>query len=157
MSIASISAAPYVPLFKRDVRRMLEIAQVNSNDIVYDLGSGDGRMLVMAARKFEASECVGFEISFLPYLISKIKILLLGHNKKIKVIPKNLYTQNLKQATVITCFLLPHALKKLGPKFATELKPGTRIVSYAFRIPGLKRLKKDKPNPKSTAIHLYVV
>jgi len=157
MAVASLSAAPYVPLFKRDVHRMLQIAKVNSNDIVYDLGSGDGRMLVCAAKKFKAKKCVGFEISLLPYVISKIKIACLGLKERVDVIPKNLYNQDISQATVITCFLMPKSLKKLVPKFKKELKPGTRIVSYAFAIPGLEPIAKDKPKPKLTAIYLYKI
>lgn len=157
MAIAALSAAPFVPLFKRDVRRLLDLAEVGPADTLYDLGSGDGRMLIMAVKEFKAKNCVGFEISLLPYLLSKIKILCLGLKQKIKIIPKNLYAQNLKQATVITCFLMPRALKKLSPKLKKELTPGARIVSYAFAIPGLECVKKDKPNPKRAAIYLYKI
>lgn len=155
MAFAAISAAPFVPLFKRDVRRLLKLAQAGPTDIVYDLGSGDGRILITAVKEFKVGKCVGFEISLLPYIISKIKILALGLNKKIKIIPKNLYNQDISQAKVVTCFLFPNTMKKLAPKFQKELSPGTRIVSYAFPIPELKLVKKDKPNQKTTAIYLY--
>ena len=155
MAWAALSAAPYVPLFKRDIRRMLKLAKAGPSDIIYDFGSGDGRILITASKEFKVKKCVGFEISFLPYIFSRIKILVLGLNKCIDIIPKNFYNQNINKATIITCFLTPKAMKKLGPKFQRELKPGARVVSYAFSIPSLNPVKVDKPTPKSTSIYLY--
>lgn len=155
MAVAAISAAPFVPLFKKDIRRMLKLAQAGSADTVFDLGSGDGRILIIASKEFKVGQCVGFEISFLPYIYSKIKIFILGLNNKVDIIPKNFYNQDIKNATVITCFLTPKAMKKLSPKFQQELKPNTRVISYAFHIPNLKPAKVDKPDSKSTTIYLY--
>lgn len=148
------SAAPWVPLWKKDIRRMMKLAKVSPKDIVYDLGAGDDRILIIAAKEFGA-EAVGFEIATLPYLIAYIKIRLRGLKNKIQLKYRSFYNQNFFQADVICAFLTPQAMKKLKPKLEKETKSGCRIVSYAFKIPGWQPTIIDKPNKKTTAIYLY--
>jgi hypothetical protein len=156
LAYAGISAAPWVPLPQREIRRMLKLARVGPGDLVYDLGSGDGRILILAAQEFGARG-LGFEISALPYIFSKIRIWLSGLNQKIKIKYASFYSHDLGGAKVITVFLTPMAMKKLSPKFKKELKPGTQIVSYAFALKDWQPLKIDKPDPKIMAIYLYQV
>ncbi|RJR31284.1 hypothetical protein C4569_02465 [Candidatus Parcubacteria bacterium] len=156
LAYAGISAAPWVPLWKSDVRRMLKVARLKPGELLYDLGSGDGRMLIIAAREFKA-KAVGYEISLLLYLISYIKIFLvnLRIENKIKINYSSFYSADLSQADVICAFLTPMAMKKLKNKFENELKPGCRIVSYAFSVPGWQAEIADKPNPKKSTVYLY--
>lgn len=154
MAWASLSAAPFVPLRRRDVKRLLDLAQVKPGEVVYDLGSGDGRILIMASRKFRARAC-GFEISLLLLFWSRLWILLSGQSKNIKVSFKSFYKENLNRARVVTCFLTQKAMRRLEPKFEQELRPGSRVVSYAFALPSRKPDGVDKPSPKLATVYLY--
>ncbi len=149
-----ILAAPWVPLRKRDIKRMLALADLRSGQIMYDLGCGDGRLLIAAYKQYNARP-IGFEISVFPYLIAKIKIFFLGLGSKVTVKYQNFYNYNLADADAVTMFLMPKAFKKLKPKLLAELKPGCRIVSYTFKIPDLQPEAVDKPNPKDLSIYVY--
>ncbi|MBU4332273.1 SAM-dependent methyltransferase [Patescibacteria group bacterium] len=154
MAWAGVSGAPFVPLWKKDVFRMLRLAEVKPGEMLYDLGAGDGRILITAVRDFKA-QAKGFEISFLPYWIGRLRILLSGCWKSITFKSRDFYKEDLSQADVVVCFLSPWAMKKLEPKFARELGPGTRVVSAAFALPNRKPDKTDKSEPKRVAIRLY--
>ncbi|MFA6254681.1 MAG: hypothetical protein WC675_01455 [Patescibacteria group bacterium] len=152
--LGGISAAPWVPLWKDDIRRMMKIAEVKPGEIVYDLGAGDGRIIIIAATEFGA-KATGFEIATLPYLLGYTKIILRGLAGKVKLKYANFFSQDLSQADVICMFLTPPAMKKIKPKLEKETKPGCRIVSYAFSLPGWPPKIVDKPNPKKATIYLY--
>ncbi|MBU1164015.1 class I SAM-dependent methyltransferase [Patescibacteria group bacterium] len=157
-TFAGISAAPWVPLWKSDIRRMLKVAKVQDGEHVYDLGSGDGRILLIAAKEFNAKS-TGFEISVLPFFVSYIKIVIanLKTKYKIKIKFKSMYAQDLSEADVITMFLTPMATKKLKPIFSKGLKKGCRIVSYAFSIPGWEPDEVSKPAKNKTSVYLYKI
>ena len=154
LAYAGISAAPWLPLWKKDVRRMLQLAQVQPGETVYDLGAGDARILIAAAQVFKA-KAVGFECSLLPYFMGYINIILHGVTARVSLKYRNFFNQNLSHADVICTFLTPKAMEKLKSKLLDEAKPGCRIVSYAFALPGLEATTIDKPAEKITAIYLY--
>lgn len=151
---AGISAAPWVPLWKTDVRRMLKLAEVKPGETVYDLGAGDGRIIIMAAKEYQA-KAIGFEFSILPYLLGYIKILVSGLRGKAWLKYADFFKQDFSQADVICIFLTPAAMEKLKPKLQKEKKPSCRIISYVFSIPGWQPEKIDKPNKNSAAIYVY--
>lgn len=155
-AVAGMKAAPYVPTFQRDVRRMLKLAGVKPDELVVDLGAGDGRFLITAAREFGATG-VGYEISLLPWLIAQIRIAVAKLRRQVRVSYKDFYRVSLRDANVVTCFLTPMAMKKLEPKFQAELRPGTRVVSYAFKLPTWQPASVDKPTPTSTPVFVYRV
>src|SRR5690242_8843318 len=129
----AFKAAPFVPTRQADVVRMLELAEIKPGERVFDLGAGDGRFLVTAARRFRAQPS-GYEISLIPYLIGKLRLALAGlPTSAIKF--QDFFRVDLSSADVVMCFLTPMAMAKLVPKFQKELRPGTRIVSYAFSLP----------------------
>ena len=148
------SAAPWVPLWRRDVRRMLALAEIKPGEKLIDLGAGDGRIIVMAARRYQAN-AVGYEIAILPFFFGYIRIILTGTHGRAELKYKNFFHQDLGQADVITAFLTPQAMEKLKPKLETETKPGCRVVSYAFAVPGWQPTKIDKPNQNASRIFLY--
>lgn len=152
-ALGGILAAPWVPLWKKDIKRMLELAEVKPGEIVYDLGAGDGRIIIMAAKDFGA-KAVGFEVAVLPFLWGYIKIKLLGLSRKAELRYNNFFNQDFGKADVICVFLTPEAMKKLKPKFQKEIKPNCRIVSYAFKIPDWKPSQISKA-AKETSIYLY--
>ena len=121
----------YVPTPEAVVEAMLQVANVTKNDVVYDLGCGDGRIPVTAARKYGARG-VCFDID--PERIKEANANVAKNNvgNLVRVVHADLFEQDLSGASVITLYLLPSLNVKLMPKLMKELKPGTRIVSHAF-------------------------
>lgn len=143
--------APWWRTNKKVARAMCRLAKINKNDIVYDLGSGDGTSLIVAAKEFGA-KCVGIEIDPLRYLFSKIRFKINGLNAKVKIIKSNFHEINISDASVIFVYLVPSALNRLLPKFRKELKKGTKIVSYKYEINSPLK-KYDKEND----LRLYAI
>jgi len=154
---AGLVAAPWLPVFKKDIRRVVQVADVQEGDVVYDIGSGDGRILVAIANSSKARRIIGYEISFLLYVWSKLRIWFRGFSKLIEIRGDNFLSRDLSSANVVFCFLTPKAMKKLAPKFKKELKKGTRIVSYSFSLPGWEPVETNRPDDKSMPIFKYVV
>jgi SAM-dependent methyltransferase len=125
--------APYVPSPPEVVERMLALAAVTRTDVVYDLGSGDGRIPIAAARKFGARG-VGFELN--PRLVeeSRANAKAAGVEGLVEFREQDALTADLSQATVVTLYLLSSANAKLRPILTRQLKPGARIVSHAFSM-----------------------
>ena len=134
--------APWVPSGRRIVRKMLTMADVKPGELVYDLGSGDGRVLAMAARRFGA-RAVGIEIDPLRYVWSRMLVALLGLRGQVHVVYGNLFDQDLTRADVVTCYLLQGTNDKLAEKLGRELHPGARVVSNTFTFPGLELICQD--------------
>lgn len=123
----------YVPTPPAVVEAMLNVAQVKSTDIVYDLGSGDGRIPIAAAQKYGARG-VGIDINPERIKEANANAVAAKVTDKVKFMNADLFETNISEATVVTLYLLPTLNEKLRPKLLKELKPGTRIVSHAFRM-----------------------
>jgi SAM-dependent methyltransferase len=123
----------YVPTPQPVVDAMLELAQVKRTDVVYDLGSGDGRIVITAAKKYGASG-VGIEID--PALVKKARdnAAAAGVGGRVRFMTQNLFTTDLSKASVVTLYLLQSINERLRPKLVRELKPGTRVVSHVFNM-----------------------
>ena len=107
-------------------------------DTLVDLGSGLGNTLLVASKIFKARS-IGYEISPLPYIISKMRTI---KNKNIQIIQANIFEADIKKATVIFCYLLPKLLASLAPKLKSACQTGAIIISPVFQIKGLKLDKK---------------
>lgn len=127
--------APYVPTPQHMVRRMLELADVNEDDVVYDLGSGDGRIVIMAAKEFGA-QGVGIEIDRDLVERARFRARQAGVANRVKFRRGDLFDADLADATVVALYLWPHMNERLRPKLQSELAPGARVVSYDFGIDG---------------------
>lgn len=123
----------FVPTRQDVADEMLTLARVTEKDIVYDLGSGDGRILVLAAQKFGARG-VGVELE--PGLVEISRQVAREGEvaDRVTFIEGDLFTADISEATVVTLFLSPGVNRRLEPKLKRELKPGTRIVSHQFGI-----------------------
>jgi ribosomal protein L11 methylase PrmA len=121
----------FVPTPQEVVDAMLEVAKVTKNDVVYDLGSGDGRIPVTAAKKYGA-RAVGIDIDPQRIKEANANAEAAGVTANVKFMNADLFTTDISQASVVTLYLLPSLNVKLMPKLKAELKPGTRIVSHAF-------------------------
>ncbi len=135
--------APYVPTPSETVRRMLGVAEVGSEDVVFDLGCGDGRVLVMAVEEFEVKRAVGYEISRQICRLALSEVLRHGLGNKIKVINGDLFEANLSEASVITLYLNPSANEQLKPKLEKEARIGARVISRNFAMVGWRTVRKE--------------
>ena len=123
---------PYVPTTETAVKAMLDLAQVKSSDIVYDLGCGDGRIVIAAAKSYGARG-VGIDIDPVRIREAKKNANQAGVESRVEFREQDLFQANFREATVVTLFLLPSINKRLLPQLQA-LKPGTRIVSNTFEI-----------------------
>jgi len=123
---------PYVPTLPEIADEMLKLANVGRDDVVYDLGCGDGRLVITAVKKFGAKRGVGVDID--PQLIkeSSENAREAGVADRVKFIEQDLFKSDISEATVVLLYLLPELNLRLRPKLWAELRPGTRIVSNAF-------------------------
>jgi SAM-dependent methyltransferase len=122
---------PYVPTPQEVVDRMLGLARVGKNDVVYDLGCGDGRIVVTAARRFGARG-VGIDLNPERIAEARANAKKAGVDGRVDLRVADLFQTDLSPATVVTLYLLPDVNLKLRPRLWQQLKPGTRVVSHAF-------------------------
>ena len=122
---------PYVPTPPDVVEQMLRLATVHKGDVVYDLGCGDGRIVIMAAEKFGAN-ATGVDIDPERIKEARENAQKAGVTDRVKFVQGDLFTAQIKPATVVTLYLLPSVNEKLKPRLLSELKPGTRVVSHSF-------------------------
>lgn len=123
----------YIPTPQPVVEAMLELAKVKSTDVVYDLGSGDGRIVITAAKKYGARG-VGIEID--PALVAKARqnAAAAGVAGRVRFVTQDLFKADLRPATVVTLYLLQSLNERLRPKLVRELRPGARVVSHVFNM-----------------------
>lgn len=126
---ASVSSAPWVPTWRRDVERFLKLAQLKPSERFYDLGCGDGRLVRAAANA--GAIAIGFECSILPYVLAKLRV---GRSGSVRY--ANFWSADLSDADVVYCFLMPKVYPKLKEKLERECKPGTRIILYVWPMEG---------------------
>jgi SAM-dependent methyltransferase len=124
---------PYVATPEAVVEELLELANVGARDIVFDLGSGDGRIVIAAARRFGARG-VGIEIDPERIREATENAGHAGVGHLVRFVEGDFFTADLREATVVTLYLLPEVNRQLLPKLLAELRPGTRIVSYKYAL-----------------------
>ena len=124
---------PYVPTPHSIVERMLALAEVGPNDVVVDLGSGDGRIVITAAQQFGARG-VGIEIDRTLIAEAQEKAAKAGVAARVRFVARDLFDADLREATVLTLYLLPETNRKLLPKILDEMRPGTRVVAHRFAV-----------------------
>jgi predicted RNA methylase len=138
----------FVPTPQEVVDAMLKMAKVGANDVIYDLGSGDGRIPITAAKTYGARG-VGIDID--PQRIREANANAQREmvTDKVRFLNQDLFTTDISEATVVTLYLLPSLNLKLLPKLNRELKPGTRIVSHAFDMGDAKPVQTENINGRT--------
>lgn len=148
--------APYVPTPQILVERMLEAGHVKPGDMVYDLGSGDGRIVITAAQKFGA-KAVGVEIRADLCRIATEKIKSLGLDDRVQMVQGNALHVDLSPADVVTLYLLTSSNELLKPNLEKYLKPGARVVSNEFPIKGWRPIDTVRMTTGSNLQHIIYV
>ena len=141
---------PYIGIPKKSVREILAFGELDSSDIFYDLGSGDGRVLTAAAEYFKIARAAGFEMAPLPYFISRIRIALKRLGEHITIHYKSFLKADLSSASFVYVYLYRELLnEKVAPKLARELRHSTKVLSCSSpidttRYPQFHLLKTSK-------------
>jgi SAM-dependent methyltransferase len=149
---------PFVPTPLDVAQKMLEVAKVQPDDVVYDLGSGDGRIVILAAQKFGA-HAVGVELNSDLYEESSERIRKLGLQGRAQILHENMFEVNVRHATVVTLYLLTAVNERLRPMLERQLRSGARIVSHDFQVPGWQPEQTVEMNSKAGVpykIFLYI-
>jgi SAM-dependent methyltransferase len=151
--LESKKIVPFVPSPQEVVDKMIELADVQKDDVVYDLGSGDGRIVITAAKK--GAKAVGFDID--PQLVkeSRENIRKAGVEDRAEIRNQDILTVDLSPASVVTMYLLPDVNLKLKPNLLRQLKPGSRIVSHAFDMGDWKPDKTERVNGRT--VYLWTI
>lgn len=153
MLLALWLGAPLVPTKPTVAKRMIDLLALKPGQKLFDLGSGDGRLLILASKK--GIKATGIEINPYVWLLSQIVVFLSGTSSLVKIILGNYWNTKLVDVDGIVVYGLPSIMGKLSKKLKTELKPGTKIISNSFQIPNLKFLKEAVVS--GTRIYLYRV
>jgi SAM-dependent methyltransferase len=136
---AAVISGPFVPSARKRTQSMLKLANVKSDDIAYDLGFGDGRLIFAAAKN--AKKAIGYELSIPLYLFGLLRKLF--SRSKVSIRYGNIWNQDYRDADVVFCYLLPKAMTRFYKDVWPTLKPGTRVISNAFSIHEIKPIETD--------------
>ena len=134
---------PWVPTAHDRVRRALEMVDLRPDELLYDLGAGDGRIILMAAEEFGA-RAIGIEASPLQYAFTWLRIYFSGIKEKVSVRRENFYRANFSDADVVFAYLTSDQAIRLQDDLADQLKPGARVVAVAFDFPDWKPNEFDE-------------
>ncbi|MBI3682460.1 MAG: class I SAM-dependent methyltransferase [Acidobacteria bacterium] len=149
------SLAPFVPSPQNIVEHMLDAAALKPGETVFDLGCGDGRILITAARKYRA-KAVGVELSPKLAQMARDTVQRNGLKDSVTVIEGNLLDVDLSGADVVTLYLLTESNSRLRPNLEKYLKPGARVVSHDFEIRGWKPARVEEVQAHRRAHKIYV-
>jgi len=148
---AGVRAAPWVPMWSKDMERVLRVAKIQPGQVVYDLGCGDGRLLEAAAR--EGAIAKGFEISLLPYVMAKVRFAL-HRTKNASVRFADFWNVDIRDADAVFFFLTPKIYKKMQSKCERELKPGAVVIAYVWPFDGWEATTIDRM-PGQPDVYMY--
>lgn len=150
-----VKDVPYVPTPQAVVNRMLELASVGPKDVVYDLGSGDGRLVISAVRDRNARRAVGIDIDPERIQESLANAESAGVTDRVTFREGNIFEEKFDEATVITMYLLSSVNRRLRPRLLSELEPGTRLVSHAFDMADWQPDVHDTVDDEGRTFHVY--
>lgn len=152
LAVPMLHGLPWIPTRRKRILRALEMARVQPGEVVFDLGAGDGRVLIAAARECEA-RAVGVEISPLHCAVAWIRARLSGVGGRVQIRLGDYHKADLRQADVVFAYLTRREAPRLAPILQTQLRPGARVVTISFDFPGWRPEAFDREN----LIFLYVM
>lgn len=154
--ISSLSFAPWLPTWKKDLPRIFALADLKQGETFYDLGCGNGKAVIYAAENYPV-KAIGLEYALPLYFICKLRLFFLK-NENIVFKYKNLFKVDLSQADVVYVFGMSSTIRdKLKQKLFNELKPGARVISYVFAFKDWQPKIISKPQEKDIEIYLYEI
>jgi len=133
-----VKGAPFVPTGKKNVEKMIKMVDLKPGKVLMDLGSGDGRILIIGAKT--GAKCVGVEINPVLYHLSKLRTI---RKDNIEIRREDLWQTNLSQVDVLTIYFINHKMDRLHKKIVSEMKPGSCVISYGFKFPNWQPAEKD--------------
>lgn len=148
LTLAFVTGAPFVPSTSQTANKMIELSDLKKSMKVYDLGSGDGRLLKLAANR--GAYATGFEINPFLVLFTKIRFYFSPYRKLVKIHWSNFWKADFHDADVVFVYLLPWKMEKLEKTLRSKLKKGSLIVSNSFVFPDWPVLRQDRET------HVYV-
>lgn len=152
---AGVSAAPWVPTRRKELKLLLDDMPDPGQGPVIDLGAGTGTILLAVARKYPHARCIGYEISLLPWIVSVLRAWWSPRQyRNVRFRLQSLYRANLSDATVVTCFLLPDSYKKIVPALKGKLQPEAHLAVLGWEFPGVP-LEKKSEMPETLPIYWY--
>lgn len=146
---------PFVPTPQPVVDKMLALAEVGPSDVVYDLGSGDGRLVISAVRDRKARRGVGIDIDPERIRESNANARQAGVNEQVTFREGNIFAEKFDEATVVTMYLLTSVNRRLRPRLLADLEPGTRLVSHAFDMGDWKPDVHETVDVEGRTYHVY--
>lgn len=152
LAYAAGAGAPWVPTWKKDFERIFKLANLKPEETFIELGCGNGRVCRAVAARTNA-RVIGVELSLLQFLIAVFQAKL-SRLKNIQIKFGNAFNQDLSKIDVVYMFLMPETYEKIRGKLEKELKPGSRVISYVWPIPGWEPTAIDEA-PNSQKIYLY--
>ncbi len=154
-SFLALASSPWVPSRKKDLRRIYKAIDPKPNEKIYDLGSGDGRLLLYLAKKSQA-RIIGIELSFFYLIISKIKVYLNGLKERVLVRWGDFYREKMHDADKIFFYLTKRASQEIAQKLSQELKEGTKIITYHYPIEGWEHVRVIQNKKTDLPIFIYL-
>jgi SAM-dependent methyltransferase len=133
--IPLLTGLPWVPTHRRRIHKALELSELQPGETLYDLGAGDGRVLVLAAREY-GIRAIGIELSPAHCILARLRALLSGVYRQVSIRWGNFYTCELGEANVVFAYLTPSHAKRLKPQLENQLHPGARVVTISADIEG---------------------
>lgn len=138
--LGAFLGAPWVPAFRQDIDELLDLANVTKKTKFVDLGCGDGKILVAAARR--GAHVTGFEVNPILWLICKLR--LLPYRKRAKVYLRSFWSVDLGRFDVIYLYLIDHHMVRMRAQLARQMNPRATVISYMFVIPGIRPIETTR-------------
>jgi SAM-dependent methyltransferase len=155
---------PSKPTKPDRIRKALQLVELKQGELLYDLGAGDGRVLLIAAKEFGAN-AIGIEVAPVQIMLTRLRIILSGLGDRVHIKPGNFYKTELKDANVVFIYATLQELMKLAPQLEKKMRPGSRLVSISADFPEWEPTKFDEPDlifiynmpPKQGSLATYLL